>query len=236
MKKLFITILLPFTLSAVSSQASDFFSTEVSSELFTFGARIGVNTSNRTVKSLSAYGYSSQGCGTGFDLGAVADINFRNYFSIQPGIFFESRSNTYTFIYALSSPVAAESHSIQAGTFNSYSFTIPVLANFHFNLTDDVRWNVEAGPFISLNLGSKLKNKVNLNTSYSDFNPDVTTEFNAKPSACDFGLKFGTGIELFRHYTFNVDYLAGMRHAWKNNRIDYGGHTKAWCFTLGYIF
>ena len=235
MKRLFPALLLMLNISAVSN-AADFLSTEKPSELLTFGARIGVNTSNRTVKALSAYGYSSQGWGTGFDLGAVADINLRDYISIQPGVFFESRSNTYTFIYALPGNDADETHSVQAGTFNSYSLTMPVLANLHFNLTDDLRWNVEAGPYFALNLGSKIKNKVNLNTSFSEFFPDMTTEFNAKPTAYDFGIKFGTGIELFRRYTFNVDYLAGMRHAWKNNYIDYGGHTKAWCFTIGYQF
>ncbi len=235
MKRLSTALLLTLGLTATTN-AADFFSTEEATNLFTFGARLGVNTSNRTIKPLSAYGYSNQGWGTGFDLGAVADINFRDYLSIQPGIFFESRSNTYNFIYALSGTEAAETHSVQAGTFNSYSFTIPVLANIHFNVTDDVRWNVEAGPYISLNLGSKIKNKVNLNTSFSEFVPELTTEFNAKPTACDYGIKFGTGIELFRSYTFNVDYLAGMHHAWKNKYVDYGGHTKAWCFTIGYQF
>ncbi|MDE6340419.1 MAG: PorT family protein [Muribaculaceae bacterium] len=235
MKRLSILLLLTLTLTSLS-RASDFFSTERSENLFTFGARIGVNTSNRTVSSQSDYGYNVQGWGTGFDLGVVADLNIRDFISLQPGFFFESRSNTYTFIQAIPISGNEEYHSAQAGTFNSYSLVIPILANIHFNLTDDVRWNVEVGPYFAINLGSKLNNKVNLNTNYLEGRPLAGNEFRARPAGGDFGLKFGTGIELFSRYTVNIDYMAGMRHAWKNDLTNYGGRTKAWTFTIGYNF
>lgn len=117
----------------------------------------------------------------------------------------------------------------------------------HFNITDDLRWDVEAGPYISLRLGSKLKNKV------CNYNPDPsigngTAEdrfadnvFRQKSKGCDFGIKMGTGLTLFKHYSFAVHYLAGCTPAWKdlkyeNLRYSYGGLSKEWTFTLGYNF
>lgn len=235
MKKFHLTLLIAI-LALLPAKAADFVSTDQPSELFTLGLRIGVNTSNRTVKSMDEYGYNVQGWGTGFEVGFTADINIRDFISLQPGFFFQSRSNTYTFIQAVPVGLDNEYHTAQAGTFNSYAFEIPVIANMHFNLTDDVRWNVGLGPYMGINLGSKLKNKVNLNTNFMEGRPLAGNEFIAKPATCDFGLKFGTGIEIFRRYSINVDYMAGMRHAWKNTLSNYGGRTKAWCFTLGYFF
>ena len=235
MKKISLLLLLALV-TAPFSRAADFFSTEPSEDLFTFGVRLGINTSNRTVSLDNDFGYNVQGWGTGFDIGAVADINIRDYISIQPGLYFESRSNTYTFIQPYLVSGGDEEHAIQAGTFNSYSLVIPVLANIHFNITDDVRWNVAAGPYVAFKLGSKLKNKVNLNTNFLEGRPLPGNEFIEKPAGCDFGLKLGTGIEVFRRYSLNIEYMAGMRHAWQNKFTDYGGRTKAWVFTLGYSF
>lgn len=235
MKKFFTILFTSLTITATAN-AADFFSTAASPNLFTFGAHIGLNTSNRTVKPQNSGSYSNQGWGTGFDLGATIDVNIIDCFSIQPGIFFESRSNSYNFVRAVPVQAAGETHCVQAGKFSSYALTIPVLANIHFNLTDDFRWNVAAGPYIAFNLSSKLDNKVNLNTDYNQFNPSANTEFTGKASGCDFGLKFGTGIELFRHYTFDVAYLAGITHAWKTGSTDLKGKSKAWMFTVGYNF
>lgn len=232
---------------ASSVNAEDFFSTKESDTFLDFGVRVGVNTSNRTIGKEAYTGYNHEGWGTGFDLGVVADINIRNYLSIQPGIFFESRSNSYTLITNI--PINDNSWTMltQAGNFNSYHFTIPIMGCMHFNITDDLRWDVEAGPYISLRLGSKLKNKV------CNYNPDPsigngTAEdrfadnvFRQKSKGCDFGIKMGTGLTLFKHYSFAVHYLAGCTHAWKdlkyeNLRYSYGGLSKEWTFTLGYNF
>ena len=145
-----VTLFAAAALTTASSNAADFFSTETPEQLFNLGIRLGVNTSNRTVGSENMPGYNVQGWGTGFDLGVVADINIRDYLSIQPGAFFESRSNTYTFINMV--PVYGASTDelmTQAGTFNSYALTIPVLGSVRFNITDDIRWNIDFGPYVS---------------------------------------------------------------------------------------
>lgn len=228
---------------AVQATAADFFSTETPGQLFNIGAHIGVNTSNRTVGPENMSGYNVQGWGTGFDLGVTADLNIRDYLSIQPGVFFESRSNTYTFITPVATAGVPQHEYLmsQAGTFNSFALTIPVLGSVRFNITDDIRWNVDFGPYVSFMFGSKLKNKVNHNSIDNDGIPAAGAEFRQKAAPFDFGFKFGTGLRILDHYSVSVHYMAGATGAWKDVKTDfgkysYGGRTKAWVFTIGYIF
>lgn len=195
--------------------------------------------------------YNNCGWGTGFELGVAADLNIKNYLSIQPGFFFKSRSNSYNLASNLGSDVLypySGAMFFQAGKLNSYHFTIPIMARFHFNVTDDLIWNVEAGPYVSLGLSSKLKNKVcylslqdaNLNANEAINIPDGV-EFKQHVSGTNFGLKMGTGITVLRRYVFSVAYQAGISKPWKeikfeNMKYNYGGRSKLWSFTVGYIF
>lgn len=230
-------------IAAAQATAADFFSNETPEQLFNLGVRLGVNTSNRTVGSENMSGYNVQGWGTGFDLGVIADLNIRDYLSIQPGVFFESRSNTYTFItpVATAGMAAHEYLMSQAGTFNSYALTIPILGSVRFNITDDIRWNVDFGPYVSFMFGSKLKNKVNHNSTDNGGIPAAGAEFRQKAAPVDFGFKFGTGLQILKHYTISAHYMAGAVRGWKDvktefGKYSYGGRTKAWVFTLGYDF
>ena len=83
-------------LSVASLNAADFFSTEKCDDFITFGARVGVNTTNRTISG-SAFpaAFHNETWGTGFSVGVVADLNIRDYLSIQPGVFFDTRSGRY---------------------------------------------------------------------------------------------------------------------------------------------
>lgn len=222
-------------LSAVSGTASaaDFFSAEKPSSLFDLGVRIGVNTSNRTLGGDVMPGYNRQSWGTGFDVGFTADLNFRDWFAIQPGVFFQSRSGDYTFVTPFDNTTVT-----QAGHFRSYSFTIPVMASLRFNVTDDIRWSLDFGPYVGFTFGSKLSDKALVATAF----PNVEPVFTQKPAPVDFGLKFGTGLRILGHYYIGAHYQAGLTRAWKNLDLgegmmrNFGGHTKAWVFTLGYDF
>lgn len=237
MKRLFISSICALT--AIAASASDFFSTEKCDNLFTFGARIGVNTTNRTLGSDALPdAYHNESWGTGFDAGFTVDLNIRDYISIQPGFFFETRSGSYVMMGYQSDLFGTndDSEIAQAGKRSSYNFTIPVMAIFHFNLADNLRWNVELGPYVAFVLDSSLKNK--------RFIVDGTSEtplFSQKASSFDFGIKMGTGLELFSHYYLGVHYLAGCLDAWKDLTVgsytkSFGGVTKGWVFSLGYNF
>ena len=234
-------------LSIMSAQAVDFFSTDKCDQFFTYGARIGFNTCNRTIgNDAYKYGYTHESWGTGFDIGAVANFHLRDYIAIQPGIFFESRSGSYVVMNSYFNEVNPDlfTEYSQAGNRRSYNFTIPIMAIVGFNVTDDIRWNVEAGPYIAFVLNSKVSTKkVFFNGPYRD-NDELL--FNQKANPFDFGFKLGTGLEVMKHYYLGIHYMAGCVPAWKDKKSvsatgatlteEFGGCTKGWVFTLGYNF
>ncbi len=223
---------------SVVASAQSFFSTEQTEQLFTIGVRAGVNTSNRTVSASSLPGlYHHESWGTGFDLGATVGINIRDYISIQPGFFFEALYGRNVAMGSLFDEGKEYGDAIAAKR-SSYNFTIPLMAVFSFNLSDAIRWNVEAGPYLSIVLSSKMKVKEQVTTD-----PDLPgIALPRKAAGADFGLKFGTGLTFDRHWSFSIHYLAGLTHAWRDVKLDngikqtYGGTTKTWTFTLGYDF
>lgn len=228
-------------LTVAGASASDFFSTERCDRFISFGARVGVNTSNRTMSGKPFPGfYHHESWGTGFDLGVVANINFRDFISLQPGVFFESRSGRYSLMGPLDNIGGLPAtEAAQAGKRNSYNLVVPVMVVVGFNVTDDIRWSLEAGPYVSFLLDSKMKCSYYMDTDEIN---DRGMIFSRKPAKVDFGCKLGTGLRLFRHYYIGAHYMAGCVDAWRNGSLpgekkqNYGGVTKAWTFTFGYDF
>lgn len=235
MKRILLTLLLSAS-AWLSVGAVDFMDTNPCENLFRLGVRMGVNTTNRTV---DVVGYNRQNWGTGFDAGIVADLNIREYIAIQPGVFFQSRSGSYTFISRSNQISSPDHYLIQAGHHRSYNVSIPVMVSMRFNLSETLRWQVEAGPYFSVVMGSKYWNDELLSTGEKlEYKP----YFTQKPATLDFGLKFGTGMEIADHYYLGVHYMAGLTKAYKNGWVEdnflqvFGGHTKGWTFTIGYNF
>lgn len=215
------------------SKAAKFFDTSAPESLFEVGVRLGVNTSNRSLDKNIFDVWNINAWGAGVNIGAVADINFRDYISIQPGIFFESRASKYTYVNTESVTETGPLTLTQYGKDRSYNFTIPILCSVHFNVSNDIRWNVEAGPYFQI----IMKNKVNGSFSYPLYRaenaiPAGYTAANA--SNFDFGFKFGSSLKFKSHYLVGIHYEAGCLHPWKEKAL--GGSNKAWVFSLGYDF
>lgn len=227
--------------AAVSASAADFFDTSKSDRLLTIGARIGVNTAVRTIGNDVFSKWNKNYWGTGFELGATADIHFRDYLSVQPGVFFQTRSGDHAYVSDVwgDAPYFDDAtQSVQMGRAKTeyvqigHSFrsviNMPVLCRFHFNVTDQLRWSVDAGPYVSWIVGS--------NDDKTVYWPgdDVVNRTTMKPSSFDFGFKLGTGLTLKEHYYFGIHYMGGFVDAWKQKAIS--GSNMAWTFTLGYDF
>lgn len=210
--------------------ANDLISAEPAERLISFGARIGLNTSNVTMSDKVFKGYNINSWGTGFDAGFVADINFREFFSVQPGFFYQSRTGRYFYGGEnILDPTSDEL--IQAGHMRSYRFNIPILASFHLNVTESLRWNIDFGPYFGFNLYSNEGD----NIMYSYYEPGGSTVTEPmRLSGSEFGLKMGTGIRILGHYVVGVHYMAGISRPWKLGYA--GGRSKCWTFTVGYDF
>ncbi len=219
---------------------AQFFDTSASPRLFEFGVRAGFNTSNLSSPEESGADLeriqTNDTWGLGFTCGAVFDINLRRWISIQPGFFFETRTNKFAYLDTFTGMQSDGSVATFSKTAYS-SFRIPVLVSAKFNIGPGIRWSVDLGPQFSYGLGGRQKSKVVAGIRIgNDGDFDV---FNAKNGYFDsrkrfeVGYKIGTGLTLKRHYYVGVHYEQGLSRPWKFTR---GGYNKCWDFTLGYDF
>ena len=128
-----------------NAKANDFLSSEVPDELFNIGVRIGLNTSNRTFNKDFFRSWNTNSWGTGIDAGVVVNLNMRDFFALQPGFFFESRSGNYSYSQEYLNGEGKKKDFTQMGHYRTHNFTIPVMASLRFNLSGDLRWVIEAG-------------------------------------------------------------------------------------------
>ncbi len=228
MKNQYIALLGALALGAGCASAQEFFSTESPEKMLSVGVRAGLNQSNVTLNknTFDLWNVNSWGLGTNF--GAEVGIHFRDYLSIRPSFWFESRSGNYAYATAL--PPADEagewSELVQLGHYRTYHFAIPVMAVVSFNVTDNLRWNVMAGPYITWRLGTDGNGLIDI------VRPEGT--LTAERKKFDAGLRAGTGLELKRHWVVEVAYEAGGCHAWTDSSL--GGRNKSWQFIVGYNF
>ena len=232
MKKIILTIfsVIAFVMSS-KCKAVEFLDTSRDPNLFTFGARLGFNTSNRTFPSGSYNLWNHNSWGLGFNAGVLANLNFREYFTIQPGIFYESRSGDYTYLTEYLDYYNREQEHYEMGHLRGYYVTIPVMALFKFNLSENIKWNVEFGPYVQYCFSETGQN--NIVVLYRLPQSNQYGQYKATHRRYDAGLKLGTGLQFSRHFYAGVHYLAGLIDVWVNPQ---GGKNKSWQFSIGYDF
>lgn len=218
--------------------SAQFFDKSEAENFFGLGVRIGLNTSN--ISEYSKPGdktdnHSIDSWGLGFNAGIVCDINFRNYLTIQPGFFFESRSNKYSFFNYMTG--ASDQNGTGYGKTRNYSFKVPILASIRFNPASNIRWSIDFGPYFSFGLGGHDKGSAYTYSYINGIPAIIQTSFDNgyfdSRNKFDIGLKMGTGLQFFNHYYVGIHYEAGLKDPWKEYT---GGHNKAWTFTIGYDF
>lgn len=229
-QKILIATLL--SLGAMTSSASDLIDTEPADKLFNIGVRIGVNSSNRTFPGEKFSAWNVNSWGTGFDAGVVVNLNMRQFFTLQPGIFFQSRSGHYSFSEAYVNSKNEDDYLTQLGRIRTYNLMVPIMASFRINVADNLKWMFEAGPYVQFKLHASDSNKIQV-IDQPTSSSSLTWEY-AKSNFTDWGFKLGSGLLVNDHYSFSIHYLAGMGNVWKSP-VE-GGKNKAWTFTLGYDF
>lgn len=242
MKKLFFA--LSVLAVATSASAADFADTSAPDNIVEVGLRFGITSS--TVGAdipKSVAGDCDFAWKRGFSAGAVVDLNIRDFFSVRPGFFFENRSYDYT---TVSHNPDMRALAVNFGRTHRNSFSVPVLASFHFNISNAVRWNVEAGPYFSFGLGSG-KDKVKSvavsapeaaagNYAYIDGKRDYYGDGEWQHRKFDCGFQIGTGVEIKRHYVVNLSYQRGLRNVSASHDNGWSMKNKGWTFAIGYKF
>lgn len=233
MKKIILTILACASFfSPFLSKAQDFFDTSDPEKFFVLGARVGFNTSNRTFPKGNFVNHTETSWGTGFNAGAVANLNIKEYFSLQPGFFYESRSSNLINIAdykALNIYGGRQETYYEKDHLRAYYFTIPIMGIVKFNLAENIKWNVELGPYIQFTLKQNGQNNVIIlhkpNNNYA--------HYVARQNSFDFGFKMGSSLTFHNKYYLGFHYLAGVCHVWKSPS---GGNNRSWQFSIGYDF
>lgn len=220
-----VALLFALVLSLLPAQgfSQKIFDAGIPSNLFTVGLRAGVNTSNLNIDKDVFPSWNINSWGTGFELGATVGLNLRNFISIQPGFFFESRSGNYAYA-SQNLPAASET---QMGHYRNAHFTIPILAQYRIKLLPGCTWSIDVGPYFSWLLHSRHHEQI----LYAD---PASLVRSAQRNRYDWGLKVGTGLDFLTHFYAGIHYKAGMRDVWNSQLL--GGRSKVWTFSVGYNF
>lgn len=241
MKKLVLALAL--LAGAVSAQAADFVDTSKPKDIINFGLRFGITSSSLSADlpgTATDYAFSWR---RGFATGAVVDVNIRDFFSIRPAIYFENRSYDYTMV---DNEPDSRALSVSLGHTRRNALSVPVLASFHFNISNAVRWDVETGPYFTFGLGSGKDHVNAVSVSAPEGTQGSYTNISAhrdyygdqawQHRSFDLGWQIGTGIEVLRHYVFNISYQHSLRNATDHDNIGYSMKNKGWPFAVGYVF
>ena len=230
-KRISIILVSLLSIASTSLHAQEFFSTEDAPSFITFGARLGFNTSNRTFPKGAFNLYNHNSWGTGFNAGIIANLNFKEYLSLQPGLFFESRSGNFSYVTDYLDYSGNVRDHYEMGHWRGYYFTVPFMGIVKFNLAENIKWSVEFGPYVQFSLKQTGQNNVTILERLPL--SETYNQYTASLNKVDFGFKMGSGLTLFQHYYVGFHYLGGACNAWGHPS---GGKNKSWTFTVGYDF
>lgn len=144
----------------------------------------------------------------GFTLGVGMDYGFNENWSLQSGLMISSKGfkfkegdwkNKYRPIY----------------------LDIPILAAYKFNISDNTKFVINAGPYLAIGLGGKNKETDEEDIKLFDKDGHDWKRF-------DLGIQYGIGLELSDRYLINLTGQNGFI-----SPVDGGDDPKNMTFTIG---
>lgn len=199
-------------------------------EKITFGVRAGLN-----VNSLSTPGDSGLKSRIGYHVGAVMDWNAAKNLYVQPGLYFTTRG-------------AKSSEEGMEMKINMNYLQIPISVSYRFPVSQQVKIDVNAGPYIALGLGGKAK--FSGDYDYDDYSYDYDYDYDdddyygggdemkmfGSEGLCkrfDAGLRFGAGVHI-KQFSVGLCYDLGLMNIARESE----GKLKNGSFqiSLGYNF
>lgn len=139
-------------------------------------AKVGMNFSNVTK-------YDDAKALPGFQLGVGMDYGFSESWSLQSGLLISSKG-----------------YKIEDVKVRPIYLDIPILAAYKFNISDNTKFVINAGPYLAFGLGGKCK--FDEGGDYKLFKGEDGED--AKYSRFDLGIQYGIGLEIGDHYLVNL--------------------------------
>lgn len=163
-------------------------------------AKVGMNFSNMTK-------FDDTKALPGFNLGVGMDYGFSENWSLQSGLMISSKGYKVK-DYAKVRPIYLD---------------IPILAAYKFNISDNTKFVINAGPYLAFGLGGKYK---------YDEGEDVKIfkDYDKKKGwkRFDLGIQYGIGLELNDRYLINLTGQNGFI-----SPADGGENPKNMTFSIG---
>lgn len=224
--KRFVSLAIAILILIPAAANAAFMDTNLPEKPFNIGARLGMNWANNSISSkLANTTWDTSSWGTGFEMGVIADLVMRDWIAIQPGLFYQSRSHTYSLVCDNANDIYLM-HNL------SYTLQIPVLCSARFNVTENIRWIAECGPYMSVFMGHQDSGMtISIDPEMGEAPADLTSRRNSVLV----GVKVGTGILVRDHYWIGVHYQGGFNNLYKS-KAPIGSHAKTWSLTVGYNF
>lgn len=160
--------------------------------------KFGMNFSNMTK-------YDDTKALPGFNLGLGMDYGFNENWSFQSGLLFTSKGFKVKDVVKVR-PVYLD---------------IPILAAYKFNISDNTKFVINAGPYLAFGLGGKAKYEGGGDLKVFDKDEMDWKRF-------DLGIQYGVGLELSDRYLINLTGQNGFI-----SPVDGGVDPKNMTFTIG---
>lgn len=209
----------------------------------TWGIRGGLNLSNLAGKYTGNVGEGESKSDyepdfksrVGFHLGVIVDLGLSEKFSIQPGLYYTTRGAKLE---------QSDDEEKYTEKYNLSYLQLPILASYKINLSDDIKWHINAGPYVAYGLGGKVKweSSYDGESEKGDYKAfgvadEDSDEDKGGLKRFDAGLSFGTGISFNKVY-FGLTYDLGLaniadKKAWGD---DFKLKNRNFAISVGYNF
>lgn len=171
-------------------------------------AKFGMNFSNMTK-------FEDTKALPGFNLGVGMDYGFSENWSLQSGLMISSKG-----------------YKVKEGEYKETTrpiyLDIPILAAYKFNISDNTKFVINAGPYLAFGLGGK--NKVDgVDESEKVFGDNGWNRF-------DLGIQYGIGLELSDRYLINLTGQNGFICPWDTEDGEDKPKNMTFSIGVGYRF
>lgn len=164
-------------------------------------AKFGMNFSNMTkIDESKAL--------PGFTLGVDMDYGFNENWSLQSGLMISSKGFKFK-------------EGDWKDKYRPIYLDIPILAAYKFNISDNTKFVINAGPYLAIGLGGKNKETDEEDIKLFDKDGYDWKRF-------DLGIQYGIGLELSDRYLINLTGQNGFI-----SPVDGGDDPKNMTFTIG---
>ena len=151
----------------------------------------------------------------GFNFGVGMDYGFSENWSLQLGLMISSKGWKYK-------------EEGEKMTFRPIYLDIPILAAYKFNISDNTKFVINAGPYLAFGLGGKAK--------YGDVDYKLFKSDEGDWKRFDLGIQYGIGLELSDHYLINLTGQNGFICPWDTEEGEDKCKNMTFSIGVGYRF